>query len=276
MSEIKWIKLFTDIFKNRKITAIEAMPDGQSIINTWFKLLCLAGSTNDDGAVYLTPSIPYTPELLANEFRQPAEEIEKALATFERFEMVEIDGGGGFIRVKNWEKYQNTEKMEVIKEQTRERVRAYREKKKATECNADVTRDVTQNVTLCNAGCNAICNADVTLCNGDVTDKKEERRKKKVEEDLKEKDIEKESVTRPRFVKPSADDVEQYANSLGAAIDGKRFCDYYISNGWHVGRNKMKDWRAAVRGWIAIESKTARQNAAAEWDFMTIGTEASK
>ena len=40
-----------------------------------------------------------------------------------------------------------------------------------------------------------------------------------------------------------------YCKSLGLQIDGERFCDYYGSNGWRVGRNPMKDWKAAARNW---------------------------
>ena len=49
MTNVKWIKLATDIFDNRKIKLIERMPDGDSLIVIWLKLLCLAGTVNDSG-----------------------------------------------------------------------------------------------------------------------------------------------------------------------------------------------------------------------------------
>lgn len=52
-----------------------------------------------------------------------------------------------------------------------------------------------------------------------------------------------------RFTPPSPDEVEEYGEEIGYKIDGGRFCDYYASRGWLVGKNKMKDWRAAVRTW---------------------------
>ena len=54
MADIKWIKIVTDMFDNRKIRQIECLPDGDSIIVIWMKLLCLAGQTNDNGMVYFT------------------------------------------------------------------------------------------------------------------------------------------------------------------------------------------------------------------------------
>ena len=49
--------------------------------------------------------------------------------------------------------------------------------------------------------------------------------------------------------KPSVDDVRAYCLSRNNTVDAQRFVDYYEANGWMVGRNKMKDWQAAVRNW---------------------------
>ena len=64
MNEVRWIKLAADIFDNRKIRQIEALPDGDAIIVIWLKLLCLAGTINDGGLIYFTREIPYTEEHL--------------------------------------------------------------------------------------------------------------------------------------------------------------------------------------------------------------------
>ena len=63
---------------------------------------------------------------------------------------------------------------------------------------------------------------------------------------------------RTRFCPPSVDDVKSYCMEKGYNIDPQRFVDYYESNGWMVGRNKMKDWRAAVRGWSSREQEKAQ------------------
>ena len=52
-----------------------------------------------------------------------------------------------------------------------------------------------------------------------------------------------------RFTPPSADEVREYARESGYHIDADSFIDFYSSKGWMVGKNKMKDWRAAVRNW---------------------------
>lgn len=129
MAEVKWIKITTDIFDNRKIKIIEKMPDGYAIIVVWVKLLCLAGTTNDGGQVYITQNIPYTEQTLATQFNMPLATIQLALTTFEQFEMIErVDD---FLQITNWEKYQSVDKMEKLKEQRKEINKRYYDKQKA-------------------------------------------------------------------------------------------------------------------------------------------------
>ncbi len=128
MGEIKWIKVNTDIFDNRKIRQIEAMPDGDTLIVIWVKLLCLAGITNDSGLIYITPDVPYTEQMLVNEFNRPMATIHLALNTFMQFGMIDI--ADDILHVSNWERYQNVDRMEKIRAQTRARVAAFRERKK--------------------------------------------------------------------------------------------------------------------------------------------------
>lgn len=52
-----------------------------------------------------------------------------------------------------------------------------------------------------------------------------------------------------RFTPPTVDEVQAYCKERKNNIDAQRFVDYYTANGWHVGRNVMKDWKAAVRTW---------------------------
>jgi hypothetical protein len=54
-----------------------------------------------------------------------------------------------------------------------------------------------------------------------------------------------------RFTPPSVNDVAEYAKEKGYAINATKFVNYYEANGWMVGRNKMKDWKAAVRNWAS-------------------------
>ena len=59
MAEVKWIKLTSDLFDNRKIKQIRKMPDGDALIVIWFQVLCLAGNQGSKGLVYFSEDIPY-------------------------------------------------------------------------------------------------------------------------------------------------------------------------------------------------------------------------
>ena len=64
-----------------------------------------------------------------------------------------------------------------------------------------------------------------------------------------EQEEEQEQEKPKRFIKPVVDDVRKYMSELNMNDMSQRFVDYYESNGWKVGKNPMKDWRAAVRTW---------------------------
>lgn len=138
MADVKWIKIAANIFDNRKIRMIESLPDGDSIIVIWVKLLCLAGNINDCGMIYFTKDIPYTDQMLSTQFNRPLSTIQLALNTFQQFGMIEIVDN--FLHVCNWEKYQNIEGLDRVREQTRNRVAKFREKQKEIECNVTVTQ----------------------------------------------------------------------------------------------------------------------------------------
>lgn len=142
-NEVKWIKLAVDLFDNRKIRQIEKMPDGDSIIVIWVKLLCVAGQVNDGGQIYFTREIPYTEEMLATEFNRPLNTVRMALQIFQRFGMVEVTDD--IYKISSWAEWQNVDGLEKLKDQTRKRVAAYRVRKRLE---SNVTCNVTGNVTV--------------------------------------------------------------------------------------------------------------------------------
>lgn len=129
MAEVKWIKITTTMFDDEKIRLIEAMPEKDTVLIIWIKLLVLAGKCNNNGFIYLSENIPYTEEMLATLFNRPLNTIRMALQTFKTFGMIEMKDNH-LIYIANWDKHQNVEGMERIREQTKKRVAKYREKKK--------------------------------------------------------------------------------------------------------------------------------------------------
>ena len=142
MNDVKWIKLTTDMFDNRKIKAIRKLPEGNNIILIWVMLLSLAGRCNASGMIFLTENIPYTNKMLADELDFEESIIYIAIDTLEKFGMISRDDNL-FISVNNWAEYQSVDGMDKIREQTRKRVRNFREREKQKQLNCNKARNTT-------------------------------------------------------------------------------------------------------------------------------------
>ena len=224
--EVKWIKIVTDIFDDEKILLIETMPDADSIIVIWFKLLCLAGKQNNSGVFLLNGRIAYTDEMFATIFRRPINTVRLALHTFESFGMIEIVNN--CVTIPNWSKHQTLDKIEAKNAYMRDYMREYREKQKALTDGKD--------------NCKANSKANVS-----ALDKKENR--------LDKNRLDKSISAASRFTPPTVEDVKAYCEERNNGVDAQRFVDYYTANGWKVGRSAMKDWQAAVRNWKRRDSQ---------------------
>ncbi|MGM0916609.1 MAG: phage replisome organizer N-terminal domain-containing protein [Bacillota bacterium] len=167
MAEIKFVKLSTNMFDDEKIKLIEQMPESDTLLIIWVKLLAQAGKTNASGYIYLSENVPYTEEMLSAIFNRPLGVVRMALNTFKQFGMIEINDNH-YISICNWEKHQNVDAMNKIREDTRKRVAKHREKQKA------LALETSGNVT---------CNVTVTQSN------EQERRSKKEEVRKKNRDI---------------------------------------------------------------------------------------
>lgn len=247
MSEVKWIKLATNMFDNRKIKQISFLPEGDAIIVIWVNLLCLAGTINDCGMVYFAKDLPYTEQMLAQQFNRPINIIHLAIKTFEKFNMIEVVDD--FLKVSNWEEYQNIEALDKIREQNRVRALRYRYKQKllsSPKATSDM-RNVTHNATITQSNATDI-DIDKELDLDLDKDLEEEKNKEKD----KRINICAAALTQKSksFVKPTLEELKTYSTEKQYTdFDAERFYDFYESKGWFVGKNKMKDWKAAARNW---------------------------
>ena len=167
MAEVQWIKLMTDMFDNRKIRQIECLPEGDAIVVIWVKLLCLAGTVNDNGSIYITETVPYTDQMLAAQFNKPIATVQLALGILKQFGMIEFEDN--LLKISNWSEYQNVEGMDRIKEQNRLRKQKERERKKLLlSSNSDVSRD---------------CHVTVTQSHATKEKKRKKKKKEEGEED---------------------------------------------------------------------------------------------
>ena len=144
MADVKWIRINTDMFDNRKIKHLRKLPEGDSIVLIWVMLLTMAGRCNAGGMIFLTENIPYTTKMLADELDFEENTVQLALGALERFGMVTMDGD--YFAIAGWEEHQNIEGLDKIRAQNRLRQAKFKQKQRLLQDN--VTGNVTDNVTV--------------------------------------------------------------------------------------------------------------------------------
>ena len=145
---VSWIRLETNLFDNPKIQMLSNLPKGDSYVSFWVRLLCMAGKLNNGGYVYVAENAAYTPQLLAAITGKPVALVKTMLKTMQELHMIDVDANG-IIYIIGWNEHQNTAGLEKIREQTRERTRLYRERKKqsVTSNSGDASQCVTGDAT---------------------------------------------------------------------------------------------------------------------------------
>lgn len=122
-ADVKWIKISTDIFNNKKIKQIKKMPDGDTLIVIWLQMLCLSAKCNANGKLYLVSNMPYSEQMLSYEFDFPKEIIHSAISIFEKYTMITVNDE--IITINNWSDYYD-DKEEARR--TRERIKKYNQR----------------------------------------------------------------------------------------------------------------------------------------------------
>lgn len=236
MSEPKryfWLKLHKDFFQRKEIKRLRKIAGGDTYTIIYLKMLLR--SIMSDGKLYF--------DGLEDDFAS-----ELALDLDEKEENVQITIQyllkSGLLEMCSDEEYYlpDTKDSTGCETAVASRVRKHRERKKALQCNADVTQVK-------------------RLCNGEI--EKELEIDKEIDKEIDNK-CASTKQKRKRFVKPTISDIEQYCSEKNISINAQQFIDYYESNGWKVGRNSMKDWQATVRRWASNnygKKKNSKDNA---------------
>lgn len=249
-SDVKWIKITTDIFDDEKVLMIESMPSSDGIIVIWFKLLVLAGKQNNGGVFIMNNRIAYTDEMLASIFRRDINLVRLALRTFEQFGMIEIVDN--VITIPNWNKHQTLDSYEKKKE----RDRIYQAERRAAqralvEKSSDTSPDASP-------VCQATPSSDVAVS------EIEEEREIDISSSLRSEDIGADAQKRPApanqkkkgaFTPPTLEEVTAYAKLRNSSVDPKRFFEYFNTpdandRTWIDSKGQpVKNWKQKFLTW---------------------------
>ena len=230
MADVKWIKITTDMFDNRKIKHLRRLPDGNNIVLIWVMLLTMAGRCNSSGMIFLTENIPYTPKMLADELDFEENTVKLALNALEQLNMIVTDHG--FFSIAGWEEYQNIEGMEKIREQNRIRQKKWYDKQKALP-------NVRDNV--------SVTDSNATDIEEDIEIEKEED-KEDLSKDKSKRKPAKHKHGEFQNVLLTDSEYENLAKAYGVEIRDQAiaFLDSYIEEKGY----KSKSHNLAIRRWV--------------------------
>ena len=227
-----YLKLKDNFFESDSMILMESMKDGYLYSNILLKLYLK--SLKDDGKLVLNGRIPYNAQMIASVTKHQVGTVEKALTVFEELGLVEILDNGiiYMLDIQNFIGESSTEA---------DRKREYRARIETEKASGQMSRHLgRQN------------SPEIEI---DI----------EKEIDIKEKEKGKEKSS--RFVPPTPEEVKAYCREKGYNVDPDRFIDFYEAKGWMIGKNKMKDWKAAVRTWVKRDNNTQPQDKPISYDL---------
>ena len=211
-----WLKLKEDFFSDDTIEFLEDQENGKEYCLFYLKL-CLKALRNNGVLIRSVGEvlIPYDAKKLAEITRTNYDTVVRAMQLFREIGLVQIlDNGEIYL----------TQLAEMVGSET-DKAAAMRRLRANNAASNNVTPMLPK------------CYTEIEL-----------EKEKEIELEKEQEEKEKGKPAK-RFTPPTLEDVQLYCNEKGYNIEASRFIDYYTSNGWKVGKNSMKDWKAAVRTW---------------------------
>lgn len=215
-----YLRLKDNFFDSDELKILESMKDGYLYSNILLKLYLR--SLKNDGKLVVNDRIPYNAEMLASVTGHQIGTVKQALSIFKDLGLIDVLENGAIymLDIQNFIGRGSSEA---------DRKREYRQRIESDRTNVRQISDKTPP------------EIEIEI---------------ELEKDIEiEKDSSAKSTTtkRKRFEKPTLSQIEQYCIERNNTVNAEQFFDYYESNGWKVGKNSMKDWKAAVRTWERSE-----------------------
>jgi predicted phage replisome organizer len=223
-----YLRLKDNFFDSDELKILESMKDGYLYSNILLKLYLR--SLKNDGKLVVNERIPYNAEMLASVTGHQVGTIKQALSMFKELGLIEVLENGAIymLDIQNFIGKGSTEA---------DRQRLYDRR---------ISEERKQNKLTQSRNLEEICKKSTPEI--EIELEKDTEIEKEIHSSAKST-----TTKRKRFEKPTISDIEQYCIERNNNVNAEQFFDYYESNGWRVGKNSMKDWKAAVRTWERSE-----------------------
>ena len=225
-----WLKLKEDFFTSKEIKKLRKVSGGDTFVIIYLKMQLL--SIKQEGYLKFDGIEDSFAEEIALTLDENEENVKMTLAFLFNYNLIE--------KISEEDFYMTRVSETIGKESdSAERVRRHREKAKLIENNVNKTLQCNIDVTQ--------SNTNVTKCNTEI--EIEIEKEIDIEKDIELKKSNEKKTKTKVFAIPTIDEIKEYIKEIKSNIDADNFFDYYTSNGWMVGKQKMKDWKATVRRW---------------------------
>ena len=235
-----YLRLKDNFFDSDELKILESMKDGYLYSNILLKLYLR--SLKNDGKLVVNERIPYNAEMLASVTGHQVGTIKQALSMFKELGLIEVLENGAIymLDIQNFIGKGSTEA---------DRQRLYDRR---------ISEERKQNKLTQSRNLEEICKKSTPEI--EIALEKDIVIEKEIHSSAKST-----TTKRKRFEKPTLSQITQYCLERNNNVNAEQFFDHYESNGWKVGKNSMKDWKAAVRTWEKNNynkpAKSNKQNA---------------
>ena len=217
-----YLRLKDNFFDGDELKILESMKDGYLYSNILLKLYLR--SLKNDGKLVVNDRIPYNAEMLASVTGHQIGTVKQALSIFKDLGLIDVLENGAIymLDIQNFIGRGSSEA---------DRKREYRQRIETDRTNVQTkVREISEK---------SPPEIEIDL-------------EKELEIELDTK-VNKSPTKAKRFVKPTINEIQDYCIERNNNVNAEQFFDHYESNGWKVGKNSMKDWKAAVRTWERSE-----------------------
>ena len=224
-----YLRLKDNFFDSDELKILESMKDGYLYSNILLKLYLR--SLKNDGKLVVNDRIPYNAEMLASVTGHQVGTIKQALSIFKDLGLIDVLENGAIymLDIQNFIGKGSSEA---------DRKREYRQRIETDRTNVQTNlRQISEK---------SPPEIEIEL-------EKEIKIEKEIDSSAKST-----TTKRKRFEKPTLSEIKQYCTERNNNVNAEHFFDYYESNGWKVGKNSMKDWKAAVRTWERSEYRNVK------------------
>lgn len=252
-----WLKLQQDFLKDKRLKKLRRIPGGDSYAFIYLEMIL--STLNSEGIIVYEGLEDNVAKEIALELDEDPDTVQVVVSFLLKTGLMEDLGDGRFL-------------LPYVAENlgsegaSAKRVRDFRERHKALQCNTDVTDDTSKALQ---------CNTDVTpekrFCN--VEKRREEKEIdyikdiKSDEPTLSLQETESEDPEEPKkkqrapFQKPTVEEIDSYIHDKGYPVDAQEFYNYYEDNEWHCGKIPMKNWKNAVYAWNKNQKRWSDEKA---------------